>query len=206
MGMVKPRPVDTCSSYPPLLHLCMADLHILRLCSWSCGSSTNLESLRRCSCFPGSLDQLFEGIDHDGSQGIPKKVLLSGDVPKDAFRILAVDWGKLIPPHPLPPSVCKQRQCCVCKGVIPFARTLGTQHPCQDSRLVRERCPNLREVLILEFMQYIPRNDTLSFTYALSWLMIAWVFRDPILQGLILLDQRQLAENSQLKMDGSGRF
>ena len=102
--MVKPQPVDTCSSYPPLLHLCMADLHILRLCSWSCGSSTNLESLRRCSCFPGSLDQLFEGIDHDGSQGIPKKVLLSGDghVPKDAFRILAVDWGKLIPPHPLP--------------------------------------------------------------------------------------------------------
>ena len=120
MGMVKPRPVDTCwsslvvsvgsasifigSSYPPLLHLCMADLHILRLCSWSCGSSTNLESLRRCSCFPCSLDQLFEGIDHDGSQGIPK-VLLSGDghVSKDAFGILAVDWGKLIPPHPLPP-------------------------------------------------------------------------------------------------------
>jgi hypothetical protein len=157
----------------------MAVLHILRLCSWSCGSSTNLESLRRCSCFPCSLDQLFEGIDHDGSQGIPKKVLLSGDghVPKDAFRILAVDWGKLIPPHPSPPSVCKQRQCCVCKGVIPFARTLGTQHPCQDSRLVRERCPNLREVLTLEFMQYIPRNDTLSFTYVLSWLMIAWVFQ-----------------------------
>ena len=71
---------------------------------------------------------------------------------------------------------------------------------------MRERCPNLREVLILEFMQYIPRNDTLSFTYVLSWLMIAWVFRDPILKGSILLDERQLAENSQQKMDGSGRF